>query len=93
MVCTKCSQELAAGTQFCSRCGTRLSFGPVSDEERDRLACPACGFVFYVNPRLVVTTLPVTGNGEVMLIRRGIEPGKGRWAQPGRCRSPVAGGF
>jgi ADP-ribose pyrophosphatase YjhB (NUDIX family) len=69
--------------QFCSRCGSRLTFGPVSGEERDRLACPACGFVFYVNPRLVVTTLPVTKAGEVMLIKRGIEPGLGLWAQPG----------
>jgi ADP-ribose pyrophosphatase YjhB (NUDIX family) len=69
--------------RFCSRCGTRLDFGPVEGEERDRLACASCGFVFYVNPRLVVTTLPITEAGEVMLIRRGIEPGKGLWAQPG----------
>jgi ADP-ribose pyrophosphatase YjhB (NUDIX family) len=69
--------------RFCSRCGGRLAFGPVADEERDRLACPNCGFVSYVNPRLVVTTLPITDLGEVMLIRRGIEPGQGLWAQPG----------
>ncbi|MEA2631767.1 MAG: hypothetical protein QOE66_1986, partial [Chloroflexota bacterium] len=37
----------------------------------------------YVNPRLVVTTLPITEAGEIVLIRRGIEPGKGLWAQPG----------
>jgi ADP-ribose pyrophosphatase YjhB (NUDIX family) len=69
--------------RFCSRCGAGLTFGPIEGEERDRLACPACGFVFYVNPRLVVTTLPVTERGEVMLIRRGIEPGYDKWAQPG----------
>jgi ADP-ribose pyrophosphatase YjhB (NUDIX family) len=69
--------------RFCSRCGGRLAFGSVPGEERDRLACTACGFVAYVNPRLVVTTLPVTERGEVILIRRGIEPGRGLWAQPG----------
>lgn len=69
--------------RFCSRCGTELEFGPIEGEERDRLACRSCGFVFYVNPRLVVTTLPVTDRGEVVLIRRGIAPGYGRWAQPG----------
>ncbi len=37
----------------------------------------------YVNPRLVVTTLPVTEAGEIVLLRRGIEPGYGSWAQPG----------
>jgi len=69
--------------RYCSRCGGLLGFGPIEGEERDRLSCPSCGFVSYVNPRLVVTTLPITGRGEVMLIRRGIEPGRGRWAQPG----------
>jgi ADP-ribose pyrophosphatase YjhB (NUDIX family) len=69
--------------RFCSRCGAELSFGPIGGEDRDRLGCPACGFVFYVNPRLVVTTLPITERGEVMLIRRGIEPGYDMWAQPG----------
>jgi ADP-ribose pyrophosphatase YjhB (NUDIX family) len=69
--------------RFCSRCGAELSFGPIAGEERDRLSCPHCGFIFYVNPRLVVTTLPITERGEVMLIRRGIEPGLNMWAQPG----------
>jgi ADP-ribose pyrophosphatase YjhB (NUDIX family) len=31
----------------------------------------------------VVTTFPITDAGEIVLIRRGIEPGKGWWAQPG----------
>jgi DNA-directed RNA polymerase subunit RPC12/RpoP len=74
---------LEPNVRFCSRCGAELSFGPVSGEERERLACPSCGFVFYVNPRLVVTTLPITERGEVVLIKRGIEPALGMWAQPG----------
>jgi ADP-ribose pyrophosphatase YjhB (NUDIX family) len=69
--------------RFCSRCGAALEFGPIEGEERERLACPQCGFVFYVNPRLVVTTLPITDRGEIMLIRRGIAPGYNMWAQPG----------
>ena len=43
----------------------------------------ACGHIAYVNPRLVVTTFPITDAGEIVLIRRGIEPGTGSWAQPG----------
>jgi ADP-ribose pyrophosphatase YjhB (NUDIX family) len=74
---------MAAGLNHCSRCGTRLTFGPVEGEDRDRLACPACGYIAYVNPRLVVTTIPVTDDGRVVLLRRGIEPGRGAWAQPG----------
>lgn len=74
---------LAATLNYCSRCGAPLRFGPVEGEDRERLACPACGYVAYVNPRLVVTTLPVTDQGEVVLLRRGFEPGYGLWAQPG----------
>ena len=74
---------MAASLNFCPRCGTALSFGEVPGEQRHRLSCPACGHVLYVNPRLVVTTLPVTPAGELVLLRRGIEPGKGWWAQPG----------
>ncbi len=44
---------------------------------------PRCGHIAYVNPRLVATTLPVTDAGEVVLIRRGIDPAIGAWAQPG----------
>lgn len=74
---------LAASLNYCSRCGSELRFGEIAGEERHRLACPSCGFVAYVNPRLVVTTLPVTDTGELVLLRRGIEPGIGWWAQPG----------
>jgi ADP-ribose pyrophosphatase YjhB (NUDIX family) len=74
---------LEPNVRFCSRCGAALEFGPIEGEERKRLACPNCGFIFYVNPRLVVTTLPITDAGEVMLIKRGIEPALGMWAQPG----------
>ncbi len=74
---------LAASLNYCSRCGSRLRLGRLAHEDRERLACDACGFIAYVNPRLVVTTLPITDRGEVMLLRRGIEPGRGLWAQPG----------
>ncbi len=68
---------------FCARCGTELVARVAPEEHRERMACPACGFIAYVNPRLVVTTIPVTDAGEAVLIRRGIEPGYGSWAQPG----------
>jgi ADP-ribose pyrophosphatase YjhB (NUDIX family) len=74
---------LAASLNYCSRCGAALRFGPIEGEERDRLACGQCGFIAYVNPRLVVSTLPVTDEGQLVLLRRGIEPGLGWWAQPG----------
>jgi ADP-ribose pyrophosphatase YjhB (NUDIX family) len=68
---------------YCSNCGASLQFGSVAGEDRDRLSCLECGHIAYVNPRLVVTTLPIMESGELVLLRRGIEPGKGQWAQPG----------
>ena len=74
---------LAATLNHCTNCGGRLRFGPLPGEDRDRLACVDCGHITYVNPRLVVSTIPVTDAGEIVLIRRGFEPGRGLWAQPG----------
>jgi len=74
---------IAQNLNFCTSCGGTLRFGMVPGEDRERLACAACGHIAYVNPRLVVTTLPITDAGEIVLIRRGIEPGLGSWAQPG----------
>lgn len=74
---------LDAMLNYCSRCGRELRFGQIPGEDRERLGCPACGFIAYVNPRLVVTTLPLDEQGRLILLRRGIEPGRGDWAQPG----------
>jgi 8-oxo-dGTP diphosphatase len=74
---------LAAQLVFCTRCGGRLRIGEIPGEDRERLACDACGHISYVNPRLVVTALPITDAGEIVLLRRGIEPAYGSWAQPG----------
>ncbi|MET0781673.1 MAG: NUDIX hydrolase [Microbacterium sp.] len=74
---------LASHLNYCSRCGSRLRFGAVDGEHRERLVCDTCGHIVYVNPRIVVTAFPVTDDGKLVLLRRGIEPGHGTWAQPG----------
>jgi ADP-ribose pyrophosphatase YjhB (NUDIX family) len=74
---------LDAMINYCSRCGGELRFGAIDGEGRERLACQACGYIAYVNPRLVVTTLPRTEDGRLILLRRGLDPGRGSWAQPG----------
>jgi ADP-ribose pyrophosphatase YjhB (NUDIX family) len=74
---------LAAALNHCANCGGALEMAVIPTEERPRLACVACGHIAYVNPRLVVTTIPVTDDGDVVLLQRGFEPGRGSWAQPG----------
>lgn len=47
-----------------------------------RRVCPECGHVHYVDPKIAVG-VAVFRAGELLLVRRVMEPGRGRWALPG----------
>jgi ADP-ribose pyrophosphatase YjhB (NUDIX family) len=65
----------------CTRCGTPLVETWVAEEGRNRLVCPGCGHIHYINPKIVSGTLPLE-HGGVWLLRRGIEPRLGFWSHP-----------
>ncbi len=67
---------------FCVRCGTALMLRPSRSSAAVRRTCPACQVTVYDAPSLVVATLPVIAQ-RVILIRRAIDPGRGKWAYPG----------
>ena len=50
-------------------------------EDRERLVCPACGYIAYENPKVVVGSVVVAG-GSVLLCRRAIDPRRGFWTLP-----------
>jgi len=50
--------------------------------EPQRPVCTACGFVFYIDPKLAVIAL-VPYQGGLVMVRRSIEPGYGLWVVPG----------
>jgi len=52
-------------------------------EGKDRQHCKECGWIHYLNPVPVVSCLVSNGKGELLLIKRGIEPCLGAWALPG----------
>lgn len=47
------------------------------------MRCDACGYGAYSNPKPVACAIPRTTTGEVLLLRRGFDPGKGQWTFPG----------
>jgi ADP-ribose pyrophosphatase YjhB (NUDIX family) len=65
--------------RFCSRCGAGLEERAVG--RRMRPACPACGFVVYLDPKVSCGVL-VEREGRVLLVRRRNEPGRGLWCLP-----------
>ena len=68
--------------RFCPRCAGRLETRTLKDGDPERLVCGACGFVFYLGPKLVVGAI-FELDGGVVLIQRSIEPGYGKWTFPG----------
>lgn len=56
-------------------------------EGKIKRACTSCSFVFWNNPLPVVAAL-IPRDGGIVLIQRGIEPAKGKWALPaGYCET------
>ena len=45
--------------------------------------CTACGFVFYIDPKIAVGTIIRSAGSGLVLVRRAIEPGYGKWVFPG----------
>jgi ADP-ribose pyrophosphatase YjhB (NUDIX family) len=68
--------------RYCQLCGHFLVERAVPLDTRRRLQCEACGFVHYMNPRVVVSVIPVR-DGRVLLQRRAIDPRSGYWTFPG----------
>jgi ADP-ribose pyrophosphatase YjhB (NUDIX family) len=50
-------------------------------DNRPRLVCDECGFVDYVNPKVVVGAV-CTWEEKILLCRRAIEPRRGYWTMP-----------
>jgi ADP-ribose pyrophosphatase YjhB (NUDIX family) len=68
--------------KFCPRCGGPLKEQFVEIEQQVRKVCIGCGFIFYLNPKVVAAAVP-NEKEKIWLLRRNIEPGTGRWTFPG----------
>jgi ADP-ribose pyrophosphatase YjhB (NUDIX family) len=66
---------------FCSACGHPVESRIPAGDSRERDVCGQCGAIHYVNPKLVLGTIPVW-EGKVLLCKRAIEPRLGYWTLP-----------
>jgi 8-oxo-dGTP diphosphatase len=69
--------------RFCPRCGGALDRRVIKTGEPERLVCSVCGFVFYLDPKIAVGTIIRSDANRLILVRRAIEPGYGKWVFPG----------
>jgi ADP-ribose pyrophosphatase YjhB (NUDIX family) len=66
--------------RFCPLCSAPLRRSEVAG--RSRLNCTDCGFVHWDNPKPVTITLVPKDDG-LVLVKRKLNPGAGKWALPG----------
>ena len=69
--------------RFCPLCGGTLESRLLKNGDPPRLVCAACGYVFYLDPKLAVGTIVQVEDGRIVLVKRAIDPGYGKWVFPG----------
>jgi len=80
---TSAHQPSRTDIRYCRYCGTPVERrAPDQNDSHERAVCPACGTIHYVNPLLIVGTVPVLDDGRVLLCQRAIEPRRGYWTLP-----------
>jgi len=77
------AHDEAHAFRFCPCCGGTLERRLLKATEPERLVCAQCAFVFYLDPKIAVGTIITTARGRIVLVRRAIDPGYGKWVFPG----------
>ncbi len=66
---------------YCSTCGGPMEPEIPEGDDHVRSVCVRCGFIHYLNPKMVVGCIPEFGD-KILLCKRDIEPGRGKWTLP-----------
>ncbi len=69
--------------RFCPSCAGVLERRRLKQGEPLRPVCTRCGQIVYLDPKVAVGTIIRTDDERLVLVRRAIEPGYGRWVFPG----------
>ena len=67
--------------EHCWSCGQEAEVEYI--EGRDRKVCPDCRTVLYENPFPTTAAVCLGEEGDLLLVRRSVPPGKNEWCLPG----------
>ena len=67
--------------RFCSCCGNQMTAKVPEGDRKMRNICEACGYIEYVNPRIMVACILYTED-RVLWMKRAQDPYAGMWALP-----------
>jgi ADP-ribose pyrophosphatase YjhB (NUDIX family) len=66
--------------RYCPVCGGDLETR--HHDDRERLVCSRCGYVFYQNPAPAAGVVVVDDGGRLLWVQRKFDPRKGLWTLP-----------
>ena len=67
---------------FCPICGGEVETRVLKGNEPSRPVCLVCGHIHYLDPKVVACAI-VEDHGKIVLVKRGINPQRGKWVLPG----------
>ncbi len=67
--------------KYCQECGGKLS--KVLTNGRERMKCNSCNNIAYENPVPATAAIVFNKAGELLLVKRNVEPKIGEWCLPG----------
>lgn len=65
--------------KYCQRCGASMTHQ--QRYGRERPVCPRCEWIFFPDPKVASAVL-VEQDGKILLVRRALDPEKGKWTLP-----------
>ena len=65
---------------YCSTCGEKNEYNFI--DGNTRYHCKSCKNIHYQNPKPTATLICPEGN-QILLVKRAVNPGKGKWSLPG----------
>lgn len=67
--------------RYCPHCTTELARGVPTGDTHERLHCTGCGYIHYVNPKIIAGCI-IERDGKYLLCQRAIPPRPGTWTLP-----------